>query len=161
MCKLYPNWWQYPQFVGCINGCNQPLPPIPVPPPPPPLPVTPPPGSGPPLKPGGYGWYCGPARAADCVRLPGGGWAPAPGQPAPIDALDAACMAHDCCLATRREVLSECLKPKCNPAFCAAMLAMSCGAIYTDPQMLYECQYMKMKALALFCPGPVPPSNTL
>lgn len=118
-------------------------------------------GLAPPRSPAGYGNYCGPTRAAICMAGPGGTFIPAPGQPAPIDALDAACMVHDCCLAGPWEVLSECFKPVCNPAFCASMAAFSCGATYTDPQKLYDCQYMKWKAMALFCPGPTPPSNTL
>lgn len=49
-------------------------------------------GLAPPRSPGGYGNYCGPTRAAACIKGAGGTWVPAPGQPAPIDALDAACM---------------------------------------------------------------------
>jgi RHS repeat-associated protein len=126
-----------------------------------PLVKTDPLGLAPARSPGGYGNYCGPTRAAACMKGPGGNWVPAPGQPAPIDAMDAACMAHDCCLATWREALSECLKPVCNPTLCTALAAFSCGATYKDPEKLYSCQYMKFKAMALFCPGPTPPSNTL
>lgn len=97
-----------------------------------------------------------------CVPAPGGGWVPAPGQPAPIDALDAACQVHDCCLFGAWQILKECFVPLCNPAFCAAMAAMSCGTLYgSDPGKLYDCQYIKWKAMSVFCPPPIPPSNTL
>ena len=116
----------------------------------------------PPPTPGGYGYYCGVTRVAFCVPAPGGGWVPAPGQPAPIDALDAACMAHDCCLFGLWEWVKEWCAPGCNPAFCAAMAAMSCGALYGgEPEKLHDCQYIKWKAMLAYCPGPIPPSSQL
>ena len=134
---------------------QQPVPPVVVPLVPP-LVVAPQPPSR-----GEYGHYCGPIRMSMCQPAAGKGCIPSPTQRAPIDALDAACAAHDCCLFSWREALSECFTPACNPVLCSAMAAISCGTLYSDPQKIYECQYMKWKATALFCVGPVPPGSTM
>ena len=161
----FGNDWRWPwePDADWWFGIDNPFRPNPLPsrPSAPPSPLTPPPGTGPRAMPAGYGYYCGFHRAANCTRLPGGGWEIAPGQPRPLDELDRACMAHDCCLADAKAVLGECLSAKCNPEFCAALKAMSCALSHRDPQQLYECQVMKRKALLFFCDGPLPPLQSL
>lgn len=75
------------------------------------------------------------------------------GNPWPIDALDAACMAHDCCLADPYDFFLEyiCGTKTCNAAFTAAVTAVNCGLIYpNDSVMFYHCEHMKQKALNFF-----------
>jgi len=65
----------------------------------------------------GYGNFCGFARAAVCaaVDVPAG-----PPTNIPRDALDAACMQHDCCLFTLAEIANPIREVTCNLALCLA-----------------------------------------
>lgn len=47
-----------------------------------------------------------------------------------------------------------CKTKTCNAAFCAAVGAVNCQAIYlSDPVASYQCEHMKKNALMAFCPG--------
>jgi hypothetical protein len=91
-----------------------------------------------------HGNFCGPTRAAGC-----NGNQPHPGNPAPIDALDAACEQHDCCLATWK----DCLKfYPCNCALCAVAKGVDCS-ISPNPA---SCVAMKTSIFSLCSAGACP-----
>jgi RHS repeat-associated protein len=106
-----------------------------------------------PPTPVGYGYYCGPSRKASCVKDSSGAWVPAPSpvpNPAPIDALDAACMFHDCCLFGIWQVL--CVSKICNKYFCDTIKLLNCHTMYpSDPIMEHHCDVMMGQAKYWFC----------
>jgi hypothetical protein len=98
----------------------------------------------------GYGHFCGFNRAATCIgNVP----APPPANPLPIDGLDAACMSHDCCLATGWDVAKQfCGLKNCNKPFCKAVKAFDCDTAYPrDPLQAYQCHLMQKNAQVAFC----------
>ena len=108
----------------------------------------------PPPTPGGYGCFCGLGRKAACIPGPGGGPIPHPENPPPIDELDAACEAHDCCLAGKKEFFCEYVlgTTQCNKTFCNEIDKVDCDQIYAnDLVAAYQCNHMKQKAKLFFC----------
>jgi hypothetical protein len=108
------------------------------------------------LAPGKYGNYCGFSQKGICERRPGvSGWFPKPPPyNNPIDALDAACLAHDCCLFGAREwVLEFCGLRTCNSGLCSAARAINCTSLYPGAEdKRYRCENMKNKIRDFFCP---------
>ena len=101
-----------------------------------------------------YGEYCGPSKRASCVPSPGGGLVPDPRNEPPIDLLDAACEAHDCCMSsTLRFVMDMCFDwYGCNTAFCASLAAINCAAMHPrDPAQQQKCNNMLQRATNAFC----------
>ncbi len=98
-----------------------------------------------------FGWehgnYCGWNKRAKCP--PG-----SPGQPKPVDSLDAACEIHDCCQARWWT---------CNPlhlAFCSSDLCaaaseswyVECNSTAADKPSSDACEVAALQVMALFCP---------
>jgi RHS repeat-associated protein len=100
----------------------------------------------PPRRPAGYGRYCGPTRRAVC-NADGTPVPPRRGGPnePPRDALDEACMRHDCCLMRRPTVFETiwriCLDfSPCNDELCFAARNFDCWAAYPNADdETYDC----------------------
>ena len=112
---------------------------------------------------GAYGLFCGPARAASCVpSVPGNLWSshvPSMWNLPPIDSMDAACMNHDCCLATWRQFLNPCNVYSCNQALCN-MVGFAAGFLGTtchDAPDVAECvMFAAQLRLACLALGNIP-----
>ena len=75
--------------------------------------------------------------------------------PEPIDALDAACEIHDCCLANAQQA-AACLSECHNGHTCKMVAEVDCEQLYPRPDQsveMFECMKMKNKFLTSFCPG--------
>jgi RHS repeat-associated protein len=98
----------------------------------------------------GYGHFCGPFRAANCLAT----GIPSPNNPEPVDELDAACELHDCCLMTWSEFLSGVTQVRCNAALCAAALRKDICARSPNKN---ECEaYTAIVLGSPFCGGSAP-----